>query len=132
MPTFTLDHVIVRNIGLMGGTLDLALDVHNPNTFDLHGTSLDLSLEVEGTHLGDVEFSDAFQLVRDTVTRMVVPMTFEWAGVGAATRAALDYGRVNYELNGRGTMQTPFGMERIPFTLEGEVPINMGVPIDRS
>lgn len=132
MPTFTLDHVVVRSIGLSGGTLGLAIDVHNPNSFDLRGTNLDLSLDVEGTHLGDVEFSDAFELAEDTITRMVVPMTFEWTGVGAGLRAALDYGRVNYEMTGTGNMQTPFGMERIPFTIEGEVPINMGVSIDRS
>jgi hypothetical protein len=74
-----------------------------------------------------VDLSRAFTLAGDSVTRLTVPMTCEWAGVGAAARAALNYGEVKYKLTGRSTMQTPFGMERSPITLEGTVPIETGV-----
>jgi LEA14-like dessication related protein len=127
MPELSLNEVVVRNVGVLGGAVDLVLDVRNPNRYDLHGTAMNLALDVEGSHLGDVDLSRAFTLAGDSVTRLTVPMTFEWAGVGAAARAALNYGEVKYKLTGRSTMQTPFGMERIPITLEGTVPIETGV-----
>ena len=127
MPELALNQVVVKNVGVLGGSVDLVLDIRNPNRYDLHGTAMNLALDVEGSHLGDVDFSRSFTLVGDSVTRLTVPMTFEWAGVGAAARAALNYGEVKYKLTGRSTMQTPFGMERIPVSLEGTVPIQTGV-----
>lgn len=122
-PSFTLTGVTVRGLGVSGGTVDLLLDVTNPNRFDLRGTRLDLGLDVEGTHLGDMVLDDAFHLPRNQVTSLVVPLSFTWAGVGAAARSALNYGTVAYTLKGTASLQTPFGLEKVPFTREGSVAV---------
>lgn len=123
-PSIQLTTVVVRGLGLAGGTLDLMLDVNNPNNFDLRGTRLELGLDVEGTHFGDVELNDAFNLPRGQPTTVVVPLTFEWAGVGAAARSALTYGTVKYEMKGTASLQTPFGVERVPFSRSGSVALS--------
>ena len=99
-PDIQLNAIVVRGLGVTGGTMDLMLDVTNPNSFDLKGTRLQLGLDVEGTHFGDVELNDAFNLPKGVKTAVIVPMTFNWAGVGAAARSALSYGTVKYEIKG--------------------------------
>ena len=37
-PDVNLQRVVVRGVGLSGGTMDLVVGVYNPNPFDLQGT----------------------------------------------------------------------------------------------
>ena len=123
-PSIELTSVVIRGLGLTGGSLDLMLNVNNPNSFDLRGTRLELGLDVEGTHFGDVELNDAFNLPKGQPTTVIVPMTFDWAGVGAAARSALTYGTVKYVVKGTASVQTPFGVERVPFSRDGSVAVS--------
>lgn len=122
-PDVRLDRVIVRGVNLTGATLDLVVDVHNPNQFDLRGTSLRLGFDVEGTHLGDVEYPDAFTVDRGDTTQLTLPLRFGWAGVGSAVRAALGYGEIPYTMKGEIAVQTPFGRWAVPFTRNGRAPL---------
>ncbi|MBA3522850.1 MAG: LEA type 2 family protein [Gemmatimonadales bacterium] len=122
-PEIALDRVIVRGVGVSGGTLDLVVDVHNPNDFDLRGTRLDVGLEVEGSHVGDIAFEDDFSVDRGDTTTLTLPVTFQWAGVGGAVRAALGYGDLPYKMKGEVTLQTPWGRKEVPFTREGRAPL---------
>jgi LEA14-like dessication related protein len=123
-PDIELNTVVVRGLGLTGGTLDLMLDVTNPNNFDLQGTKLDVGLDVEGTHFGDVELEDPFHLPKGELTTVVVPLRFEWGGVGAAARSAMTYGTIKYVLKGTASLKTPFGTEKVPFSRNGSVAVN--------
>jgi LEA14-like dessication related protein len=127
-PDIKLMGVQVRSLGLTGGTVDLYLDVMNPNRFDLRGTELKLGLDVEKTHFGDVDFKDPFTLPQNQTITVVVPLSFEWAGVGQAARSAMSYGTVNYTLNGTASLQTPFGTQAVPFTRSGSVAVNGNRP----
>ncbi len=127
-PDIQLNSIVIRGIGLTGGTLDLMLNVTNPNSFDLKGTKLDLGLDVEGTHFGDVQLNDAFNLPKGQLTTVVVPMTFNWAGVGAAARSAMNYGTVKYDVKGTAGLQTPWGIEQVPFKRSGSVAVNSPRP----
>ncbi|MBA3260441.1 MAG: LEA type 2 family protein [Gemmatimonadales bacterium] len=99
-PELRLDHVIVRGIGLTGGTLDFVVDVHNPNDFDLRGTELRVGFDVDDSHLGDIEYDDDFSVNRGDTTRLTLPLRFDWAGVGSAVRSALGYGDIPYNMKG--------------------------------
>lgn len=127
-PTVELNTIVVRGIGLTGGTLDLVLDVTNPNSVDLKGTKLELGLDVEGTHFGDVVFNDAFNLPKGKPTMVTIPLTFNWNGVGAAARSALNYGTVKYDMKGTASLQTPWGIEKVPFSRSGSVALNQTTP----
>ena len=53
-PDVQLDHAVVRGVGLAGGNLDLIVKVQNPNNFTLHTDKLEVGIDVEGSHLGDI------------------------------------------------------------------------------
>jgi LEA14-like dessication related protein len=131
-PEVRLDRVVVRGVGLTGGILDLVVGVHNPNNFDLRGTELRVGLDVEDSHVGDVEYREDFEVQRGDTTMLTLPVRFEWAGVGSAVRAALGYGDIPYTMKGEVSLQTPFGRRSVPFSREGRAPltrIGAGIPI---
>lgn len=130
-PDLHLDRVVVRGVGLTGGTMDLVLGVYNPNAFDLHGTALQLGLDVEGSHVGDIEYDDDFQVQKGDSTKVTVPLRFNWNGLAGAVRSAIGYGELPYTLKGQLTVETPLGDRKVPFSHEGRAPLTRlgGTPI---
>lgn len=132
-PEIQLDHAIVRGIGLSGGNLDLVVKVDNPNNFRLEGTKLEVGIEIEGEHLGDITYDDDFSVSENGTTTLTLPLRFGWAGVGSAVRAALGYGDLPYKMKGQAEIQTPWGRTEVPFTREGRAPLtrpggNIAIP----
>lgn len=122
-PDIRLDRVIVREVGIRGGNLDLMVEVDNPNAFDLRGTEVELGLDVEGSHVGDVRFDDEFTVDKGSLTTLTLPLRFEWAGVGSALRTALASGELPYEMKGQIKVQIPWGAHSVPFTRAGRAPL---------
>jgi LEA14-like dessication related protein len=122
-PDVRLERVVVRDVGLRGGNLDLMVDLDNPNAFDLRGTEVELGFDVEGSHVGDVRYADEFSVDRGGRTTLRLPLRFEWAGVGGALRTALNAGEIPYEMKGQIRLQTPWGAHSVPFTREGRAPL---------
>ena len=122
-PRLHLDRVIVRGLGLTGGNLDLVVNVANPNRFDLRGTRLEAGFEVEGSHVGTVTYSDEYVVPRGDSTIVTLPLRFQWKGVSAAFRSALEYGDIPYTMKGQATLETPVGKQVVPFTLSGRAPL---------
>lgn len=122
-PEIQLDHAVVRGIGLSGGNLDLVVKVENPNNFRLQGTRLEMGVDVEGQHLGDITYDDDFSVAENGTTTLTLPLRFGWSGVGNAVRAALGYGDLPYKMKGQAQLRTPWGRAEVPFTREGRVPL---------
>lgn len=122
-PEVRLERAIVRGISLTGGNLDLVVKVDNPNNFTLHGTRLEVGLDVEGSHLGDITYDDDFSVTESGATTVTLPLQFGWAGVGGAVRTALSSGELPYKMKGQLELETPLGRRKIPFTHEGRVPL---------
>ena len=122
-PDLKLQRVVVRGVGLTGGTMDLIVSVYNPNSFDLQGTRLQVGLDVENSHVGDVEYASGFQVQKGDTTALSLPLRFNWSGVSGAVRSALGQGDLPYTLKGQLTLRTPFGPRVVPFTTEGRAPL---------
>ena len=122
-PEIQLSQVIVRGVGLTGGTMDLVVNVRNPNSFDLRGTKLQVGFDVEGSHVGDITYQDEFQVRKNDVSTLTLPVRFNWAGVGTAVRSAIGYGDIPYTMKGQATLRTPWGERVVPFTREGRAPL---------
>lgn len=123
-PDVRLHHLAVRNVGLSGGTLDVVMAFHNPNRITLKGTSLTAGLDIEGNHFGDVALTNPFSLAGKDTTLLTLPLTFRWSGLASAARTVLDYGAVNYTINGKLTVTTPVGAPLdVPFSGQGNVPL---------
>jgi LEA14-like dessication related protein len=126
-PDIRLDRAVVRGVRLSGGNLDLIVKVDNPNNFTLHGTRLQLGLDVEGSHLGDVTYDNDFAVQENGETTLTLPLSFTWSGVGSAVRAALGYGELPYKMKGQATIKLPAGLSQVvSFTHEGRVPLTRG------
>jgi LEA14-like dessication related protein len=133
-PDIQLDHAVVRGVGLTGGNLDLVVKVKNPNNFTLQGTKLQLGIDVEGSHLGDVTYDNDFAVTENGETTLTLPLRFGWSGVGSAVRAALSYGDLPYKMKGQATLRLPGDVKPVvSFTHEGRVPLtraagNVAIP----
>lgn len=122
-PEIRLDRVVLKGLSGTGGDLDLIVQVENPNGFTLHGTRLELGVDVEGSHLGDISYDDDFSVSENGITTVTLPLKFGWAGVGSAVRTALGYGELPYKMQGQVELRTPWGRKEVPFTHEGRVPL---------
>ena len=92
-----------------------------------------MGFDVEGQHLGDITYDDEFAVPENGTTTITLPLTFGWAGVGSAVRAALGYGDLPYKMKGQAEIKTPWGRKQVPFTHEGRVPLtrssgNIAIP----
>jgi LEA14-like dessication related protein len=123
-PDIQLDHAVLRSMDLSGGNLDLVVKVQNPNNFTLQGTRLQLGLDVEGSHLGDITYDSDFAVTQNGSTTLTLPLRFGWSGVGSAVRAALSYGDLPYQMKGQLTVALPGGFNQsVSFSHEGRVPL---------
>lgn len=105
--------------------MDLFVKVANPNNFTLNGTKLDLGVDVEGSHLGDVTYDDDYAIPENGETMVTLPLRFGWAGLGSAVRAALANGDLPYEMKGQATLKLPGGFQKVvSFSHEGRAPID--------
>jgi LEA14-like dessication related protein len=123
-PAVQLDHAVLRGVGLAGGNLDLVVRVANPNNFSISGTKLQVGIDVEGSHLGDVTYESDYAVPENGVTTVTLPLRFGWSGIGSAVRAALSYGDLPYDMNGQATLELPGGFRKVvSFSHEGRAPL---------
>ena len=122
-PQIQLQEINITGMGLTGGTLDLAFDVYNPNDYRLRSTRLEVALDLEGKHFGDALIDRPLDLSPTNHSRVVMPVRFEWAGVGAAARGLLTRQALQYGITGAVLLDTPLGDKRVQLRGSGDVPL---------
>ena len=122
-PDVELQEIAVTGIGLTGGTFELAFDVYNPNDYRIRSTRLEVGIDLEGTHFGDALLDRPLDLSPTNHSRIVVPVRFEWAGVGAGAKALLTRRAVAYGVTGRVLLDTPLGEKTVALHGTGNVPL---------
>ena len=127
-PEVSLQEVQITGIGLTGGTFNLVFDVWNPNDYRLRSTRLEVGIDLEGTHFGDALLDRPLDLSPTNHNQVVVPVRFEWAGVGAGAKALLSRRAVAYTIAGRVLLDTPLGDKAVGLTGKGNVPLRKLLP----
>jgi LEA14-like dessication related protein len=122
-PTIALQEIRVTGLGLTGGTMDLALDVFNPNGYRLRTTRLELGIDLEQVHFGDALLETPVELPSQQHSLVTVPVRFEWAGLGAGARGLLTRQAIRFGLTGVATLDTPLGERRVQVRGSGDVPL---------
>lgn len=122
-PDVRVQEIRITGLGLNGGTLDLALDVFNPNDYRLRSTRLEVGIDLEDTHFGDALLENPVDLPSQQHSLITVPVRFEWAGLGAGARALITRQAVRYGLTGTVTVDTPIGDRRVKLHGSGDVPL---------
>ena len=122
-PSLTLESISLTELGLRGGSVDLMVDVHNPNSFDLNTMRIEVGLDLEDTHFGDVELEERILIPSGGNAMVRIPLSFTWAGIGAGARGVLTRGSVHYGLDTRLYLDTPVGERAVGFETNGQVPL---------
>lgn len=122
-PDVALEQINITSMGLTGGTLDLVFDVYNPNAYRLRSTRLEIGLELASTDFGDALIDKPLDLSPENHSRVVMPVRFTWAGVGAAARSLLQSQELPYAITGAVILDTPIGERRVQLKSNGNVPL---------
>lgn len=110
----------VKGVGVSGGTLDVVLSVYNPNNFKLDATRLTYKLMVDSAALGDGVYNSRFTVPQKDSAIIRLPVSLNYSGLGAAGRALLGKGAVNYRVVGDFTVGTPLGSFTRPYSQTGQ------------
>src|SRR2546426_11563601 len=122
-PQIDLQAINVTGLGMSGGTLDLVFDVYNPNQYRLRSTRLEVGLELANTDFGEALIDKPLDLSPENHSRVVMPVRFTWAGVGAAARSLLQSQELPYGITGAVILDTPLGERRVQLNSKGNVPM---------
>ncbi len=120
-PIVRLKDVRVRGLGLTGGSLDVMLNVYNPNHYRLDATRMNYRLNMAGdsTTVASGTLDSRFTVQDNDSTTVTIPVSFSYAGLGAAGRSLMSTGAVNYHVLGDVAVGTPVGSFTVPFSSVG-------------
>jgi len=127
-PQIALQEINVTGLGITGGTLDLVFDVYNPNQYRLRSTRLEVGLALASTDFGESLIDKPLDLSPQNHSRVVMPVRFTWAGVGAAARSLLQSQELPYGITGAVILDTPLGERRVQLKSNGKVPLRKLIP----
>ncbi len=120
-PVVNLRDVKVRGVGLTGGSLDVVLSVYNPNHYRLDATRLTYRVALAGDSItvANGALDSRFTVQDRDSTTVTIPVSFTYAGIGAAGRSILNTGAVDYHVMGDVTVGTPAGNFTVPYSSTG-------------
>lgn len=127
-PQIALQQINITGMGLSGGTLDLVFDVYNPNEYRLRSTRLEVDLSLASTDFGQALIDKPLDLSPQNHSRVVMPVRYTWAGVGAAARSLLQSQALPYGITGAVILDTPLGERRLQLKSNGNVPLRKLIP----
>ncbi|HEY0779637.1 MAG TPA: LEA type 2 family protein [Gemmatirosa sp.] len=119
-PLVSFTDVQINGLGLQGGSLDVVLNVYNPNHYGLSAQRLDYQVLIDSVPLGTGAITRKFDVHGSDSTQVRLPVTFSYAGLGSAGRALMARGVVNYRVLGNITVGTPIGNFTRPFDRTGQ------------
>lgn len=120
-PVVTVREVRVNGLGPTGGSLDVVLEVYNPNHFALDASRITYTLLVDTVTLGEGASDARLVVGRRDSAQVRLPLSFTWNGVGAAGRALLATGAVPYHVIGAITVGSAVGTFTLPYDRSGSV-----------
>ena len=122
-PVVTLKDVKLVGVGVTGGTLDILLNVYNPNNFRLDGSRITYRVFADSVAVGGGSLDQQFTVQNGDSTQLRLPLSFTYAGLGAAARQLQNQGAVNYRVTGEIEVATPVGRFTRPYDQTGRYTI---------
>lgn len=126
-PTVELRDVQIRALGLEGGSLNLILDVYNPNEYRLDATRLTYTLEADSVQVAKGAVTKRVTLPVRAHSDVVLPVTFTFRELLGLAEVLLRKGSVDYVVRGEVTVDSPFGSVTRPY--EGRARLDNGALI---
>ena len=118
-PVVTVRDIRVNGLGMTGGSVDIRLNVYNPNNYRLDGTQLTYQLWVDTIPFGSGTTDEDFIVNGDDSTVVTLPLDFTWSGVGSVGRAVMNTGTVPYRVAGNIRVSSAVGSVTVPYDRTG-------------
>lgn len=120
-PVVKVADIKLTGVGLTGGSMDVLVDVQNPNDFRLDATRMTYDVMLDSVQFATGTVDNRFTVEGNKTARVTVPVNFTYAGIGQAGRQLLNTGGVNYKLTGDVTVGTVVGNFTVPFNTTGRL-----------
>lgn len=118
-PQVTLKDVKLTGVGLTGGSLDVMLNVYNPNRFRLDASRLTYKVMMDTVSFATGSIDQAMTVQARDSTTVRIPVNFSYNGLGAAGRQIMNTGSVNYRVLGDLVVATVLGNFTVPYDRTG-------------
>ena len=118
-PVVVLHDVVVKGVGLTGGSLDVILEVANPNDYRIDASSVTYTLFADSIQVASGEVTKLVTLDNKKTTEVTLPVTFTFKELQKAAQILLQRGSVDYMVKGDFTLKTPFGSITRPYVGTG-------------
>jgi LEA14-like dessication related protein len=113
----------VDAVGLEKASLEILVDVYNPNSDRLRVDRFSYDLAIEDTHWGLGSTTDPIMVAGRNSATVALPLDVSWSRLGAAGREALRTGSVNYGVSGEMRVGTSVGDVSVPYSKTGRFSI---------
>jgi LEA14-like dessication related protein len=120
-PIVSVKDVVVKGIGFDGGSLDVILDVENPNEFRMDATRITYEVWVDSSSIATGAIDRMVTLAQKGRTEVTVPVSFTYDAVRTAVVKYMQLGSLDYRITGQFTVVTPFGNITRPYAGTGTV-----------
>ena len=118
-PVVALREVRMAGLGITGGTVDVVLNVSNPNGYDLYQPRVAYRVMMGDVQLGSGVHDSDLELAAGDSALVAFPVKFTYLSIGRAGREMLDMGTVDYRVIGEITVGTPYGRYSFPYDRNG-------------
>lgn len=118
-PVVQLRDVRLKAVGYQGGSLELVLDVYNPNAYRIDTSKLTYVLFVDSARVASGAIDQHVTLPDRKNTEVKLPVSFTVAELLQAGQVLTRTGSVNYRVEGLVTVATPFGDFTRPYAGSG-------------
>jgi len=127
-PTVELRDIRVRGLGLEGGSLDLVLDVFNPNDYRMDVTRLTYALSSDSGTVASGAVTKRVTLDKSTRSEVTLPVNFTIQELFGVAQLMLRKGSVEYVVKGNVTVDSPFGSLTRPYESKARIDIASLIP----
>lgn len=125
-PSVSIASVTVGSVGLSGATAQVAVQIVNPNRFDLTAQEVRYRLsfadeEAEGgwRTLAEGDSDERMRISGRDTTQVRLSVPFSYADLGRALGSLLSIGELRYRLEGDVKFDAPVKDVRVPFDRRG-------------
>ena len=118
-PVVVFRGVTLRDVALSGATLDVALQVKNPNPFNIDVQRVTYQLFADSTLVGTGQPENALFVPAKDSAIITLPVAFTFRALGNVAFQLVARGSVNYRLTGQVSFGTPIGTMTRDFDQRG-------------
>ncbi len=118
-PIVELKDVVMRGVGLQGGTLDVMLDVQNLNDYRIDVSKVTYTVFAESLKVATGDVTKMVTLDNKSRTLVTLPVNFTFREVQEAANILIQRGSVEFTVEGDFTLATPFGSITRPYRSKG-------------